>query len=66
MICQEPINCPVRVHMICSLEMDIMDTREVVFMKSTELLQEIRKMKFEETRMLDGCIGRPDVRCSLK
>jgi len=35
--------------MICPVGMDIMDTtREVVSMKPTELLQEIRKMRFEE------------------
>jgi hypothetical protein len=35
--------------MICPVEMDIMDTtREVVLMRPTEMLQEIRKMRFEE------------------
>jgi hypothetical protein len=35
--------------MICPVGMDIMDaTREVVLMRPTELLQEIRKMRFEE------------------
>jgi transposase len=34
--------------MICPVGMDIMDTMEVVLMRPTELLQEIRKMRFEE------------------
>jgi hypothetical protein len=34
--------------MICPVKMDIMDITEVVSMRQTELLQEIRKMRFEE------------------
>jgi len=34
--------------MICPVEMGIMDIREVVSMRRTKLLQEIRKMRFEE------------------
>jgi len=34
--------------MICPVEMGIMDITEVVSMRQTELLQEIRKMRFEE------------------